>query len=59
MTWLAYGITLIPLIVFNRSHTGVLTKRLWEVTYIRPGYLGSKSWTADLNLSGVIWKIKA
>jgi hypothetical protein len=37
MTWLAYGITLIPLIVFNRSHAGVLTKRLWEVTYIRPG----------------------
>ena len=37
MTWLAYGITLIPLIVFNLSHAGVLTKRLWEVTYIRPG----------------------
>ncbi len=37
MTWLAYGITLIPLIVFNRSHAGVLTKRLWEVTYISPG----------------------
>ena len=37
MTWLAYGITLIPLIVFNRSHAGVLTKRLWEVTYIRHG----------------------
>jgi hypothetical protein len=37
MTWMAYGITLIPLIVFNRSHAGVLTKRLWDVTYIRPG----------------------
>src|SRR5262245_10251494 len=33
--WLAYGVTLIPLILFNRSHSGVLTKRLWEVTYIR------------------------
>jgi 4-amino-4-deoxy-L-arabinose transferase-like glycosyltransferase len=36
-TWLAYGITLVPLILFNRSHAGVLTKRLYEVSYIRPG----------------------
>ena len=35
--WLAYAITLVPLILFNRSHSGVLTKRLWEVTYITPG----------------------
>ena len=35
-TWLAYGVTLIPLILFNRAHSGVLTKRLWDVTYIRP-----------------------
>ncbi|HEU0207971.1 MAG TPA: hypothetical protein VFQ78_03240 [Candidatus Udaeobacter sp.] len=35
--WLTYGITLIPLILFNRAHAGVLTKRLWEVTYIKPG----------------------
>jgi hypothetical protein len=35
--WLAYGVTLVPLIVFNRSHPGVLTRRLWNVTYIRPG----------------------
>src|SRR5262245_279745 len=33
--WLAYAVTLVPLILFNRSHSGVLTKRLWEVTYIR------------------------
>ena len=33
--WLAYAITLVPLILFNRSHSGVLTKRLWEVTYIK------------------------
>jgi 4-amino-4-deoxy-L-arabinose transferase-like glycosyltransferase len=33
--WLAYALTLVPLILFNRSHSGVLTKRLWEVTYIR------------------------
>jgi 4-amino-4-deoxy-L-arabinose transferase-like glycosyltransferase len=35
--WLAYAATLVPLILFNRSHSGVLTRRLWEVTYIRPG----------------------
>ena len=34
--WLAYAVTLVPLILFNRSHSGVLTKRLWEVTYIQP-----------------------
>jgi hypothetical protein len=33
--WLAYAATLVPLILFNRSHSGVLTKRLWEVTYIK------------------------
>jgi hypothetical protein len=37
MTWLAYGLTLVPLILFNRSHPGVVTKRLSEVSYIRPG----------------------
>ena len=35
--WFAYAVTLVPLILFNRSHSGVLTKRLWEVTYIKPG----------------------
>src|SRR5437773_4169480 len=35
--WLAYGLTMVPLILFNRSHPGVLTKRLWEVSYIRSG----------------------
>ena len=33
--WVAYAVTLVPLILFNRSHSGVLTKRLWEVSYIR------------------------
>jgi len=35
--WLAYGVTLVPLILFNRSHPGVLTKRLYEVSYIKLG----------------------
>jgi hypothetical protein len=34
--WFAYLLTLVPLFLFNRSHPGVVTKRLWEVTYIRP-----------------------
>lgn len=35
--WLVYGVTLVPLILFNRSHPGVITKRLPEVSYIKPG----------------------
>ena len=34
--WFAYAVTLLPLILFNRSHSGVLTKRLYEVSYINP-----------------------
>ena len=34
--WFAYGVMLLPLILFNRSHSGVLTRRLWQVTYIKP-----------------------
>ena len=35
--WLGYGLTLVPLVLFDRSHPGVLTKRLHEVSYINPG----------------------
>ena len=35
--WLAYAVTLVPVILFNRSHPGVVTNRLWQVTYIKPG----------------------
>ena len=35
--WLAYGLTLVPLVLFDRSHPGVVTKRLHEVSYIKPG----------------------
>jgi len=34
--WMAYAATLLPLVLFNRLHSGVLTRRLWNVTYIRP-----------------------
>ena len=36
-TWVLFGITLIPAILFNRQHPGALTKRLNEISYIRPG----------------------
>ncbi len=35
--WLAYAVTLVPLILFNRLHPGVVTKRLYEVSYITSG----------------------
>jgi hypothetical protein len=35
--WLAYAVMLLPLILFNRTHPGVLTKRLYEVSYITSG----------------------
>lgn len=36
-TWLVFGVTLIPAFVFNWRHPGALTKRLYEISYIRPG----------------------
>jgi hypothetical protein len=36
-TGLFYGVTLFPILVFNRSHPGVLTRRLNEISYIKPG----------------------
>jgi hypothetical protein len=36
-TWFVYGLTLIPAFVFNWRHPGALTKRLYEVSYARPG----------------------
>jgi uncharacterized membrane protein len=53
--WFAYGLTLVPLILFNRAHPGVLTKRLWEVTYIQPG----APWKDSLlSLSGATCRIR-
>ena len=36
-TWALYGVTLLPVYFFSRSHPGALMKRFNEVTYIRPG----------------------
>lgn len=37
VTWILYGVTLLPVYFFSRSHPGALMKRFNEVTYIRPG----------------------
>jgi hypothetical protein len=35
--WVFYGVTLIPLAIYIKRNPGVLTKRLVEISYIRPG----------------------
>jgi hypothetical protein len=34
-TWLLYGITLVPIYLYSRQHPGALSKRIYEVSYIR------------------------
>jgi hypothetical protein len=34
-TWILYALILLPAVLFNRSHPGVLMKRFLEVSYIR------------------------
>jgi len=36
-TWLLYGMTLIPILVFNLHHPGALMSRFFAATYMRPG----------------------
>lgn len=36
LTWLAFAITLIPLLVFHTNHPGALTSRFQFVTYLKP-----------------------
>ena len=36
-TGLFYGVTLVPILVYNSRNPGVLTKRLNEISYIKPG----------------------
>jgi 4-amino-4-deoxy-L-arabinose transferase-like glycosyltransferase len=35
-TWLLFGVTLLPLFVFNRRHPGILTERFYLISYIKP-----------------------
>ena len=37
IVWLCYALTLIPIFVFNRQHPEALLRRLYEISYIRPG----------------------
>lgn len=34
-TWVVYGVTLVPLLVFNLRHPGVLTSRFLLISYVR------------------------
>ena len=36
-TWLLYGLTLVPIFLFTRQHPQALLRRLYEISYIRPG----------------------
>jgi hypothetical protein len=36
-TWLLYSLSLIPIFPFNRQHPTALVRRLYEISYIRPG----------------------
>jgi 4-amino-4-deoxy-L-arabinose transferase-like glycosyltransferase len=60
-TWLLYGITLVPLLMFHRSHPGVLAKRLGDISYIKPGVSWSdvvstfvKRYLEDQSLYGLL-----
>ena len=35
-TWLLFGLTLLPLLIFNRRHPGALTDRFYLISYIKP-----------------------
>jgi len=35
-TWVIYGVTLIPLLIFKLKHPEVLTQRFYSVSYIKP-----------------------
>jgi hypothetical protein len=35
-TWVAYVLTLIPLLIFKSGHPGVLTQRFYLISYIKP-----------------------
>ena len=60
-TGFLYGVSLVPILVFNWRHPGALTKRLTEISYIRPGVpLGDvlsqfvKRYLEDQSLMGLL-----
>ena len=61
ITALVYGVTLIPIFVFNRHHPEALTRRLYEISYVRPGVSWSditarfiSRYLEDQSLSGLL-----
>lgn len=60
-TGLLYGITLVPLFLFDRSHPGLLAKRFGDISYIKPGVSWSevvpqfvKRYLEDQSLNGLL-----
>ena len=58
---LLYGVTVVPILEFNSRNPGLLTKRLNEISYIKPGVpLGEimsqfiKRYLEDLSLNGLL-----
>ena len=35
--WFLFGLTLLPMFAFNREHPAALVRRLYEISYVRPG----------------------
>lgn len=59
--WLLYGITLIPIVVYNWHHPGALTSRFFAATYMRPGvpwhdaaYEFVRRYLEDQSLTGLL-----
>ena len=60
-TGLLYGLMLVPIFLFNRSHPGLLAKRFSDASYIKPGGSWSdaagqffKRYLEDQNLNGLL-----
>jgi 4-amino-4-deoxy-L-arabinose transferase-like glycosyltransferase len=45
LTWVSYGLTLIPLVAFQRKHPAALTARFWWLSYVK----------AENTLSRIAW----
>jgi hypothetical protein len=60
-TWIAYGITLLPLVIFNLRHPGLLTARFYMLSIIKPEstwsetiFLFAQRYLEDLSLVSLL-----
>ncbi len=60
-TWLLYGVTFVPIFVYNWYHPGALTSRFFAATYMRPGvawrdatYEFVRRYLEDQSLTGLL-----